>query len=135
MPSPKDGKAGQLVNPAAPRSAKDADVADPGEVEKVKARQQQLGTGKYGEQPVKPFKPPTDSDDPDKPKPTAWIEIVMVDETGAPVPGLAYQITLPDSSVASGTLDEKGFARVEGFDPGSCQISFPGLDESAWQAA
>jgi type VI secretion system secreted protein VgrG len=135
MPSPKSGTAGQLVSPAAPRDAKDADVADPGEVEKIKAQQQQLGTGKYGEQPVKPFKPTTDDQDPDKEKPKGWIEIVLVDEANQPVPGMPYQITLPDSTVASGTLDEKGFARVEGFDPGSCQVTFPGLDESAWGPA
>jgi hypothetical protein len=37
--------------------------------------------------------------------------------------------------VADGTLDEKGFARVEGFEPGQCEITFPELDEEAWKDA
>jgi hypothetical protein len=40
---------------------------------------------------------------------------------------------LPDGqTLAEGTLDEKGFARVEGVDPGSCKVTFPNLDKSAW---
>jgi hypothetical protein len=32
----------------------------------------------------------------------------------------------------SGTLDENGFARVEGIDPGQCKVTFPDLDKDAW---
>jgi hypothetical protein len=46
---------------------------------------------------------------------------------------MAYRITLPDGSVAEGTLDENGFARVEGIVPGTCQITFPSLDKEAWE--
>lgn len=133
MPSPKDGKAGTLVSPASPREAQKADVADPGEVEKTKAEQQQLGKGKYGQTPTKPFKPGNSPDSDEKPK-AGWIEIVLEDEDGNPVAGEAYSVGLPDGTTATGTLDEKGFARVEGFDPGSCSISFPNLDESAWKS-
>ena len=45
------------------------------------------------------------------------------------------RITLPDGTVAEGTLDEKGFARVDGIDPGACQITFPNLDKEAWNPA
>jgi len=31
--------------------------------------------------------------------------------------------------------DENGVGRVEGFDPGSCQVSFPDLDKEAWEDA
>jgi type VI secretion system secreted protein VgrG len=51
------------------------------------------------------------------------------------VPGEPYSITLPDSTVASGTLDNKGFARIEGIDPGMCQITFPQRDTEAWKKA
>ncbi len=66
----------------------------------------------------------------------SWIEIELVDEENNPVPGEKYKVILPDGkTVAEGTLDEKGFARVEGIDPGSCKITFPNLDKDAWEKA
>jgi type VI secretion system secreted protein VgrG len=63
-----------------------------------------------------------------------WIEIELVDEAGQPVAGEPYQVTLPDgSTVADGTLDEKGRARVDNIDPGSCKVTFPNLDKEAWE--
>jgi type VI secretion system secreted protein VgrG len=63
-----------------------------------------------------------------------WIEIELVDEDGNPVPGEPYRITLPDgSTVADGTLNEKGWARVDHIDPGTCQVTFPNLDKDAWE--
>ena len=105
MPSPKSGNAGSVVSPTDPKDANEADKADPGEVDKVKAAQRQTQQGKYGTSKVKPFK--KDS------KKKSWIEIELVDEDKNPVPGEKYRITLPDGeSVAEGSLDEKGFARV-----------------------
>ena len=49
------------------------------------------------------------------------------------IPGEKYKITLPDDSVAEGTLDEKGCARVEGFEKGTCKVCFPDLDKEAWE--
>ena len=57
-----------------------------------------------------------------------------MDKKGKPVPGEPYRVTLPDGQTASvGTLDEKGFARIEGIDPGTCKITFPRLDKNAWK--
>src|ERR1043165_8619409 len=128
MPSPKSGTAGSAVSPAAPTAPKEADQADPGEVEETKARERQAEEGKYGSVEPKPPKP-----DPDK---KSWIEIELKDESGKPVAGEAYAVTLPDgTAVASGTLDDKGFARVDGIDPGTCRITFPELDKEAWKPA
>ncbi|MBK8184486.1 MAG: type VI secretion system tip protein VgrG [Candidatus Competibacteraceae bacterium] len=67
------------------------------------------------------------------PRPVHWIEIELVDEASRPVPGAKYEITMPDQTVKQGTLDEKGWARVDGIkDPGQCQITFPDLDREAW---
>jgi type VI secretion system secreted protein VgrG len=66
---------------------------------------------------------------------TSWIEIELVDEEDNPVPGERYQITLPDGSVARGTLDENGFARIDGIEPGTCQVTFPDFDQDAWEEA
>jgi len=72
----------------------------------------------------------------EKEKKTSWIEIELVDEAGQPVPGEAYKITEPDgSSVHEGTLNAVGQAHVLVKDPGNCQISFPNLDQAAWDRA
>ncbi len=121
----KSGKAGSPVSPAAPDVADDADIADPGKMAEIKAEQLEKKEGKYGSVQVKPHKPDEEK--------TSWIEIEMVDEEDEPVPGEKYKITLPDDSVAEGTLDGKGFARVDGIDPGTCKVTFPELDKDAWE--
>ncbi|MEO8131734.1 MAG: hypothetical protein ABJF23_11745 [Bryobacteraceae bacterium] len=62
-----------------------------------------------------------------------WVEIAMVDKEGNPLPGQDYEIKLPDGTTVTGSLDEKGTARVEGIDPGNCQIKFPSLDKTVWK--
>jgi type VI secretion system secreted protein VgrG len=132
MPSPKSGNAGSAVPPAVPTAAFDADDANPGAVEQIKATQLQTQAGKYGSVQTKPYKPPQTQAE--KEKKPSWIEIKLVDEEEMPVPGEMYRITLPDGqTVAEGTLDENGFARVEGFDPGECQVTFPDLDKDSWK--
>ena len=130
MPSPKSGNALSAVSPAAPKDAVEADKANPGEVTKAKGAEGQSGAGGGGggAGPAKPHKPTEE----DKKTKKSWIEIVLVDMENRPVPGEPYRITLPDNSVAEGTLDEKGFARVEAFDAGNCKITFPNRDQSVW---
>lgn len=130
MPSPKSGKAGSPVAPAEPAEAVEADVADPGEVNKAKVAQKEKAAESGGDdaEPAKPYK----KDE----KKKSWIEVVLVDEADKPVPGEAYKVTLPDGkTVAEGTLDQNGFVRVDGIDPGTCQITFPKLDGDAWKRA
>jgi hypothetical protein len=133
MPKPGDGKPGTIVPPATPELAHDADEADPGQVEQVKETQRQTGTGKYGHKPVNPYKPPQTQEEMEAKR--GWIEIMLVDEEDNPVPGEVYRITLPDDTVAEGTLDENGFARVNGIVPGNCKVTFPQRDEEAWEKA
>ncbi|MEY2429488.1 MAG: hypothetical protein QOJ40_2373 [Verrucomicrobiota bacterium] len=134
MPEAKSGKAGSPVSPADPAAAFDADEADPGVVEKIKAEQRRTQTGKYGAEQVKPHKPPATPQA--KKEKKSWIAIKMVDEADKPVTGMAYKVTLPDGeTVAEGTLDDKGAARVEGIEPGSCKVTFPTLDKEAWKKA
>ena len=50
------------------------------------------------------------------------------------MPGEPYRVTLPDGTmVAEGTLNDKGFARVDGIDPGTCKVTFPKLHKDAWK--
>ncbi len=133
MPSPKSGSPGSIVAPAAPEKALDADVADPiGDPNAPKAAEAKRL--KYEANPPKPYKPPKTPDE--KKKKTSWIEIEVIDEADQPVTGLAYKITLADGKTAkTGTLDEKGQARVAGIEPGNCKVTFPTLDKEAWEKA
>ena len=140
MPSPKSGTAGSIVAPTDATPSSDADDADPGAVEAEKAFQRDAQTGKYGTVQVTPYKRPDQQADdappgqPDQPPvvKTSWIEIVLVDANDNPVAGENYQVTLPDNSVAEGSLDNNGFVRIDGIDPGSCQVTFPYLDGLSW---
>jgi len=125
------GSAGSAVSPLDPSEAEPADDSDPGKIAEAKAYQQETGTGKYGKRNLTPYQPtPEDQKNPKK----TWIEIELVDEEGKPVPGEAYEVTLPDGTqVARGSLDHKGFKRIEGIDPGNCKITFPRLDKDAWE--
>ncbi len=79
-----------------------------------------------------PLQPPSLPQRPPPPALKTFIEIVLLDQDGKPVPGEAFQITLPDGRVQTGTLDRTGFARVDGIDPGVCDVRFPNIDGSEW---
>ncbi|MBS3919724.1 MAG: type VI secretion system tip protein VgrG [Deltaproteobacteria bacterium] len=107
-----------LVPPAAPVKPDMAASATPGK--DVKDQEQR-------------HKESTEEEEEEK---KSWIEIELVDEDDNPVSGEKYKVTLPDGkTVAEGTLDENGFARVDGIDPGNCKITFPSLDKDAWEKA
>jgi type VI secretion system secreted protein VgrG len=144
MPAPQNGTAGTLVPPTVPEEAKDADKAEPGEVEKTKAAERQTRTGKYGSQEVKAYHTEPDENAPasgdgagqgaEEEKKKSWIAIKLVDSDGEPVPGEPYKITLPDGSVATGSTNAQGEAKVTGFDPGQCKVEFPKLDKTVVKA-
>ena len=152
MPA-KSGKPVTAVEPTDPAEAFEADDAKPGEVAKVKAKQIETKTGKYGSQKVPAHKPLalatsadadtgtganaiTDGeDDTENEKKDSWIEIELVGEDGSPIAGEKYEIITPDGTKATGTLNKVGFARVEGFSAGECKVSFPKLDKEAWEKA
>jgi hypothetical protein len=68
----------------------------------------------------------------EKKQKTAWVEIILVDAEGKPVPGARYRFTLPDGEVKEGTLNEHGQAGFYQIEPGNCKITFPDLDKDAW---
>ncbi len=155
MPSPKSGTAGTVVPPAEPEKAIDADVADP--VENYKSggpgdsknaaadKKRKSGQGSQnsstgggggaggGDGGAGGGGGGDENAGTDEEKKTSWVEIVMLDQKDNPVAGMKYEITLPDNTVRSGTLDEKGAAKVSGFEPGGCKVSFPSLDQEAWE--
>ncbi|MEO6755583.1 MAG: hypothetical protein ABIP85_27740 [Chthoniobacteraceae bacterium] len=128
MPSPKSGSAPSAVSPADPKNACEADNAEPGTMSEVKARQKESDDGSAAHKASK------SQEEKEKEKKTSWIEIEMVDQEKKPVVGLPFRITLPDGkTVSEGTLNEKGFARVSNIEPGSCKVTFPTLDQEAWE--
>ena len=152
----KSGKAPKAVSPAAPEKAEEAVVADPGKAAQQKAAQKKAAetSSSTDTSEMKPHKPPKEEEAPlveesgtdesatqqaaeeeqEEEDKTSWIEIEMVGEDDEPIPGEKYLIVLPDGETfAEGTLDEKGFARVEGFEKGACKVSFPDLDREAWE--
>jgi len=132
MPSPKSGKAGTAVTPVAPDKALEADVANPGKVDKVKFDQRFSKGGKSDRVNLKPHKQNQASEEQEKKK--SWIEIELRDDHGKPIPGEPYEIVLPGGGVlASGSLDEKGSARVDGIDPGQAKVHFPNQEDDQWK--
>ena len=128
--------------PADTVDSKESDKANPGEVRTTKSEQRQAEKGKYGSVPIVPFKPPVENStiaqetghtSEQKKEETSWIEIELLGEDDKPIPGEKYRITLPGGTVAEGTLDQKGQARAEGFEAGSCMITFPDLDSEMWE--
>jgi hypothetical protein len=59
---------------------------------------------------------------------THWIEIELRDADGNPVPGARFELTLPDGTTRTGSLNFTGVLRIEGLDPGSCTLRFPDHD-------
>jgi len=153
------GSPGSLVSPLSPTAAVEADKADPGAVTQA-PQATQVKPGKLALTSVAatlaaaagnpvpfavaaaaavrqsaasdaPTHDPNSEENQDK---THWIEIEFQDEAGQPITGEPYRITLPDgTTVADGTLDEKGRARVANIDPGTCKVTFPNLDKEAWK--
>lgn len=130
--TPKSAKSPCAVTPAAPGEVYDADVADPGEMAKIKAEQIKNQKGKYGSTKVPGGGPAGGNGDTDD---SGWVEIALIDQHEEPVTGQRYEITLPDGRVVRGTTDSKGGGRAAGFAPGNCKVAFPDVDKDAWQKA
>ncbi|MBU0753703.1 MAG: hypothetical protein KJ645_01095 [Planctomycetes bacterium] len=132
---PRTGVSLNPISPAPPDVPEEADVADVGEAAEVKAGQVEQGEGKYGSQSEKQHNPNEARED-DEGKKSSWIEIELIGMDDKPIPGEAYRIVLPDGeTVAEGTLDENGKARIEGLEPGECKVSFQNRDKEAWEKA
>ncbi len=129
--APGSGMGGNLVSPMSAAVAEIADNAIPGsEAPSYRSQRAAMSAAALAAANA-PSHDPKSEENKDK---KSWIEIKLVDEEGNPVPGERYRVTLPDgSTLAEGTLDEKGFTRIDNIDPGTCKITFPDLDASAWR--
>lgn len=122
---------GSPVPPLDPDEAEIADNADPGsKAPTYKNQRSKIPKAKIPSY-TKPTHKPKSPQNKDK---KSWIEIKLVDEHGEPVRGERYRVILPDgSTIAEGTTNEKGEARVTNIDPGNCRITFPRIDGRAWR--
>jgi hypothetical protein len=79
-----------------------------------------------------PQEPPQPGSDTDAAPPAdvGWVEVTVADDEGQPYTG-AYRVELPDGRVVSGRLNMGGVLRFDGIPPGSCQVTFPDLDQSS----
>jgi type VI secretion system secreted protein VgrG len=132
------GSAGSIVPPSDPKAPDVADDATPGGDKQysgvgpgaTKGIPSITGKG-HAASPAPPDAPRHDPSDPANQEKKHYIEIELHDDEQLPVPGEPYEIILPDgSTVASGTTDEKGRARVENIDAGNCRVRFPRRDQT-----
>ena len=138
--SPLSGNAGSAVSPLSPTDPDIAATANPGQNDVPTAAPGTLATTSASNvspivtSPSAGSSAPTHNPNaPENQDKKHWIEIQLNDDDGNPVPGESYKITLPDgTTVADGTLDDKGHARVANIDPGNCQVTFPNLDKDSW---
>jgi type VI secretion system secreted protein VgrG len=125
------GTPGTIVPPQDPAEAEIADNADPGSNAPTYRNQRRQTPPGLVPSYTAPSHNPNSPANKDK---KSWIELSLVDEQGNPIPGEKYRVTLPDgSTIAEGTTDENGVARVSNIDPGNCKITFPKLDKAAWK--
>ncbi len=61
-----------------------------------------------------------------------WIEIQLVDESGAPLGDVEFELEHPDGTVETGKLDSEGCFKSAEEVTGACKVRFPGLDSDAW---
>jgi hypothetical protein len=63
---------------------------------------------------------------------TTWIEIQLLGEDNVGIADAAFLVVAADGKEFRGKTDAYGLARLEGVIKGDCSISFPILDQEAW---
>jgi Domain of unknown function (DUF4150) len=60
----------------------------------------------------------------------AWLQISVKDSTGKPLPGLRYQVQLPDGSVVEGKTPQSGTFKLLGIaKQGDCKVTLPDIQK------
>ncbi len=71
-----------------------------------------------------------------KARQTTWIEIELVDMKDKGLGGQRYTLKLSDGRTLEGRTGSDGRSRLEDIEqPGQVEISFPDLDQDAWEPA
>lgn len=64
-----------------------------------------------------------------------FIIVELVGENGEPIPNELCRITLPDGEIVERETNSQGKVEEYGIEDGDCTITFPLLDQDAWEAA
>ena len=72
---------------------------------------------------------------PPRPGSTDWVEIVVKDQDGKPLPGIRVRLTLADRTVRDVKTSYEGIVNLTQIAPGQCQLELPDLDKDAWSKA
>ena len=72
---------------------------------------------------------------PEAPDRRAWIGIELLAEDGTPASWERFRVRLPDGGLRTGELDRSGRVEITGIPPGTCKVTFPGLDSGIWYRA
>lgn len=124
------GAPGVIVAPTAPTEPEESMKSEAGEVEVMPEKPTKPNSKwQVSNESIKFHSPPTEQGEDD---PLHWIVVSLKDEKGNPMVGEPFSIALPDGSMATGTLDDKGKARVDGIPPGNCSIRFPNREPEGW---
>ncbi|MBK7707913.1 MAG: hypothetical protein IPJ30_19730 [Acidobacteria bacterium] len=108
---------------ADPDEAEIADNAEPGSDAPTYKNQRRQTPPEMAPTYSKPWHNPKSPKNKDK---KSWVEVKLKDEHGKPMAGERYRVELPDNeTIAEGTLDEKGKAKVTNIDPGNWVIFVP----------
>jgi|WetSurMetagenome_2_1015567.scaffolds.fasta_scaffold10062_6 hypothetical protein len=97
----------------------------------VMVRSVNPGWGAFAQTEAEEEKPETTKAAP-PPANTGWVEINLKNEKGTPIAGERYRIKLPNGLVQEGTLDDFGHAEYYQINRGSCEVSFPDLEDEEW---
>ena len=62
-----------------------------------------------------------------------WIEIELVGEDGKGIKNEDYLIVTADGKEYTGKTDRNGSVRLEEIPEGDCTVSFPSMDQDAWE--
>jgi hypothetical protein len=101
---------------------------------KVVPRTRRGGAGFERSEPAaEPAAPPPASSAPVEQ--LTWIEFQLVGEDDSPVADVRYRVKLPNGSVREGRTGKSGLIRLEDLDAGKCELTFPDLDQEAWEPA
>lgn len=64
-----------------------------------------------------------------------WITVELVGEDGSPIPEENVSVTDSGGTAHEGKTDSQGQFTVTGIPEGVCTVTFPDLDQDAWEAA
>ena len=64
-----------------------------------------------------------------------FVALATISDPNLVIPTIAQTLNIKEvggQTLAEGSLDEKGEAKVESIDAGNCKVTFPDLDKDAW---